>query len=176
MKSVRGIHQVRIDALAWIVYIVFILQVLIITTRPLMLFILQKPNRTFNVSPFGCVVPQIVMKMKQMYDNVGNTEEETTSDDIPIVYGLATVYSSVLCSIGVGFTFVLALLLGPVASNGIFIVLVAAALILVLNAIHRYQRCTRLGEFQKIAHFNLVEFNLIRKKISFLQHFVCSPK
>lgn len=148
VRSVKGIHQVRIDALAWIVYIVFILQLIIVFTRPLMLFILQKPNRTFNVSPFGCVVPQIVMKMKQMYDSGGSAEEDTTNDDIPIVYGLATVYSSVLYSICVGFTFVLALLLGPVASNGIFIVLFVAALILVLNAIHRYQRCTRLGNFQ----------------------------
>lgn len=150
VRSVKGVHQVRIDALAWIVYIVFILQLIIVFTRPLMLFILQKPNRTFNVSPFGCVVPQIVMKMKQMYDSGGSTEEDTTNDDIPIVYGLATVYSSVLYSICVGFTFVLALLLGPVASNGIFIVLFVAALILVLNAIHRYQRCTRLGNYSKV--------------------------
>lgn len=154
VKSVRGINQVRIDALAWIVYIVFILQVIIVATRPLMLFILQKPNRTFNVSPFGCVVPQIVMKMKQMYDSIGKIDdEETTNDEIPIVYGLATVYSSIFCSICVGFTFVLALLLGPVAANGIFIVIIAAALILVLNAIHRYQRCTRLGKFHSIHVF-----------------------
>lgn len=147
LTVIKGIYQVHIDTCAWIVYIVFILQVIIVATRPLMLFILQKPNRTFNVSPFGCVVPQIVMKMKQMYDSIGTTEEEeSTNDDIPIVYGLATVYSSVECSICVGFTFVLALLLGPVAANGIIIVIVAAALILVLNAIHRYQRCTRLGK------------------------------
>lgn len=147
VKSVRGIHQVRIDALAWIVYTVFILQVIIVAVRPLMLFILQKPNRTFNVSPFGCVVPQIVMKMKQMYDSGGSIEDEPITDDIPIVYGLATVYSSILCSICVGFTFVLALLLGPIAANGIFIILITAALIIVLNAILRYQRCTRLGNF-----------------------------
>lgn len=147
VKSMRGIHQVRIDALAWVVYTLFILQVIIIATRPLMLFILQKPNRTFNVSPFGCVVPQIVMKMKQMYDNGGYTDADNGNDDIPVVYGLATVYSSVFCSIGIGLTFVLALLLGPVAANGIFVVLVVAALILVLNAVHRYQRCTRLGMF-----------------------------
>lgn len=143
-KSMRGIHQVRIDALAWVVYILFGLQVIIVATRPLMIFILQKQNRKFNVSPFGCVIPQIVMKMKQMYD--GYTEDDNENDDIPIVYGLATVYSSVFCSICIGITFLLALLLGPVASNGIFVVLIAAALILVLNAVHRYQRCTRLGK------------------------------
>lgn len=159
--SIRGIYQIRIDALAWIVYGVFILQVLVVLWRPLMLFILQKPNRTFNVSPFGCVVPQIVMKMKQMYDSGSGAgvaaaagaaaggqanDDDGGNDDIPIVYGLATVYSSVLYAICVGFAFVLALLLGPLAANGIFIVLVAAALILVLNAVHRYQRCTRLGK------------------------------
>lgn len=150
----RGIYQVRIDALAWVVYSVFILQVIVMLWRPLMLFILQKPNRTFNVSPFGCVVPQIVMKMKQMYDNVGYAnEEDAGNDDIPIVYGLATVYSSVLYAVCVGFSFVLALLLGPLAANGIFIVLVVAALILVLNAVHRYQRCTRLGEYEFFSYF-----------------------
>lgn len=147
VKPLKGVQQTRIDSLAWIVYIIFLFQILIVIVRPLMLFILQKPNRTFNVSPFGCVVPQIVMKMKQMYDSIGNAEEETANDDIPVVYGLATVYSSILCSVCVGYTFVYAVLLGPVASNGIFVVVVAAILILVLNAIHRYQRCTRLGKF-----------------------------
>lgn len=145
-KSVKGIHQIRIDALAWIVYIVFILQTIVLITRPLMLFIRQKPHRTFNVSPFGRVVPQIVMRMRQMYDNMNNGDEDNTNDDIPIVYGLATVYSSVLLSTCLGFAFVLALLVGPIAANGIFIVLFVATLLLVLNAIHRYQRCTRLGK------------------------------
>lgn len=145
-KSMRGIHQIRIDALAWIVYILFFLQIIVIIARPLMLFILQKPNRTFNVSPFGCVVPQIVMKMKQIYDSGSSVDDESPNDDIPIVYGLATVYSSVLFSISIVFAFLLALLLGPNAANGVFIILFTALAILVLNAILRYQRCTRLGK------------------------------
>lgn len=143
-RSVKGIYQIRVDALAWVVYVLFCLQIGIIATRPLMLFILKKPNRTFDISPFGCVVPQIVMKMKQMYEN-RSTDDENAKDDIPIVYGLATVYSSVFCSIAIVFAFLLALLLGPNAANGVFIVLFTAIAILVLNAIYRYQRSTKLG-------------------------------
>lgn len=139
-KSAKSIQQIRIDAMAWIVYAVFVLQLCTLLVKPLMLFVWQKPNRSFNVSPFGRVVPQIVMRMRQMYDN------EDSEDDIPVVYGLATVYSSVFWSIAIVFAFVLAILIGPLAANGIFIIVLAAALVLILNSILRYQRCTRLGK------------------------------
>lgn len=147
-KSTKSIQQIRIDAMAWIVYAVFVLQLCTLLARPLMLFVLPNPNRSFNVSPFGRVVPQIVMKMKQMYEN--GLYNEPTEDDIPVVYGLATVYSSVMWTTAAVFVFTYAILIGPLAANGIFIVVAVAALVLILNSILRYQRCTRLGEFQNI--------------------------
>lgn len=140
-----GIQQIRIDALAWIVYIIFILQVSILLIRPLMVFILPQRNQPFGRTSFENIVPEIVMKMKQMYDGVGNTSNE--EDDIPIVYGLATVYSSILWSLCSVFVFVLAILLGPTAANGIFVVIYTAGVILTLNSVLRYQRCPRLGKF-----------------------------
>lgn len=145
VKSTKSIQQIRIDAMAWIVYAVFVLQLCTVLVRPLMLFVQRKPNRSFNVSPFGRVVPQIVMMMKQMYENA--LDNEDNEDDIPIVYGLATVYSSVLWSTASVFAFVLGILIGPLAANGIFIIIFVAALVLILNSILRYQRCTRLGRF-----------------------------
>lgn len=148
----RATHQIYIDAFAWTVYIMFALQVLVVLWRPLMLLILQKQKSLHPLNPFGRFAPHLVMKMKEfMYDNCGSGGGYANDDnvnDIPIVYGLATVYSSVICSICIGFTYVLALLLGSRAAIGIFIVLIAAALILVLNAILRYQRSTRLGKIQ----------------------------
>lgn len=134
-KSSKSIQQIRIDAMAWIVYAVFVLQLFTLLVKPLMLYV--QPN----VVPFGRVIPQIVMKMKQMYDN------EDSEDGIPIVYGLATVYSSVLWSTAIVFAILLSILLGPFAANGIFIIISVAALVLILNSILRYQRCTRLGKF-----------------------------
>lgn len=148
-KSPKSIQQIRIDAMAWIVYLVFILQLCVLIAKPLMLFVLQKANRSFNVSPFGRVVPQIVMKMKQMYEDsaYGGNDNDNENDDIPVVYGLATVYSSVLWSTGTVFVYVLAILVGPQAANGIFVIIFAACLVLILNSILRYQRCTRLGAY-----------------------------
>lgn len=137
-KTVRSNHQIRVDALAWIVYIVFILQVVTVCAKPLLLYIHQRTTQhTFNV-------PQIVMRMKEMYEQA-NDPDANAQDDIPIVYGLATVYSSVLVSTCVGFVFVLALLLGRLPSLGIIVTLFVAMVLLVLNAIHRYQRCTKFG-------------------------------
>lgn len=145
-KTVKGIHQIRVDALAWIVYIVFILQVITVCVQPLLLFIHQRTTKTtFNVPVFGSVIPQIVMRMKEMYEQA-NDPDANAQDDIPIVYGLATVYSSVLVSTCVGFVFVFALLLGPLPAYGIFVTLFVAMVLLVLNAIHRYQRCTKFSK------------------------------
>lgn len=145
-KAVKGL-QIRVDAMAWIVYIVFILQVATLCVKPLMLYVHQRTQqRAFNVNVFGSVIPQIV---RQMYEQA-NDDESNGNDDIPIVYGLATVYSSVLISFSVGFVFVLALLLGPLAANGVFVTLFVAVVLLVLNAIHRYQRCTKLGNYSKV--------------------------
>lgn len=156
-KSRKSIQQVSIDAMAWIVYAVFVLQLCTLLVKPLMLFVWQKPNRSFNVSPFGRVVPQIVMQMRQMYENAADTDDN--EDDVPVVYGLATVYSSVLWSLAIVFSFVLAILIGPLAANGIFIILFTAALVLILNSILRYQRCTRLGKFTLINSHISIPFN-----------------
>lgn len=177
-KTMKNIHQIRVDALAWIVYIVFIVQVVTVCFRPLMLYIHQRQSRrTFNVSVFGAVIPQIVMRMRQMYEQQNNDDDANAADDIPIVYGLATVYSSVMVSMCVGFVFVLALLLGPLAATGVYVTLFVAAVLLVLNAIYRYQRCTKLGKcrfgFVCGAHYILIR---ITSPKFVRQPFVCSPR
>lgn len=146
-KSARSIQQVRIDAMAWIVYAIFVMQLCTVLVKPLMLFVHRKPNRSYNVSPFGRVVPQIVMIMKQMYENSADNDDK--DDDIPVVYGLATVYSSVMWSAAIVFAFVWGILIGPSAVNGIFVIIIAGVLVLILNSILRYQRCTRLGELTR---------------------------
>lgn len=170
-KSTKSIQQIRIDAMAWIVYGVFVMQLCTVLVKPLMLFVYRKPNRSFNVSPFGRVVPQIVMIMKQMYENT--LENEENEEDIPVVYGLATVYSSVLWSVAIVFAFVLGILIGPLTANGIFIIILAAALVLILNSILRYQRCTRLGKFtMNVSHPTRTSLILSRSRS---QISVCSP-
>lgn len=146
-KLSTGINQIRTDAMAWIVYGIFAAQLVVLIGRPLLLFILQRANRQIDVSPFGRVVPQIFMKMKRMYEEgTYGQDGNRNDDDIPIVYGLATVYSSVFWSVATVFVFVLAILLGPLAAHGIFVTITLAGLILILNAVLRYQHSSRLGK------------------------------
>lgn len=149
-KLGADISQVTIDASAWLVFSIFALQTIVLLHRPLLLFVLQRStNRSIDVSPFGRVVPQLFMKMKRMYEDGSYGINRSSNDDedrIPIVYGLATVYSSVFWSTLSTFIYVLAVLLGPFASHGLFIAISIAALILVLNAFQRYQTSSKLGK------------------------------
>lgn len=144
IRNPKSIWQMRMDALAWVVYTVFLMQLIAVAFKPLMVFVFEKEKRSISVSPFGRVVPQIVMKMKQMYEEGIETPDE--QDDIPIVYGLATVYSSVFLSSCVAFAMFHAVLLGSFPANGLIAVLFVAFLVLLLNAILRYQQCTKLGK------------------------------
>lgn len=149
-KLGTDISQVSIDAAAWLVFSIFAAQVIVLLHRPLLLFVLHRnTNRSIDVSPFGRVVPQIFMKMKRMYEDGSyglNGSVRDQEDNIPIVYGLATVYSSVFWSTMSTFIYVLAVLLGPFASHGLFVTVAIASLILVLNAFQRYQTSSKLGK------------------------------
>lgn len=156
-KLGADLSQVTIDAAAWIVFGIFAAQIVILLHRPLLLFVLRRTNQSsFNITPFSRVVPQIFMKMKRMYEdgNGSNGNLLNSEETIPIVYGLATVYSSVFLSTCSVFVYVLAVLLGPSASPGIFATLAIATAILLLNAVHRNQICTRLG---KIIYIELIQ-------------------
>lgn len=154
IKNPKSIWQMRMDALAWIVYTVFIMQLITIVIKPLMVYVFEKEKRSFSVSPFGRVVPQILMKMKQMYEEIAESNDE--QDNIPIVYGLATVYSSVFLSSCVAFAMFHSVLLGSFPANGLIAVLFVVFLVLILNAILRYQRCTKLGNIEIITTFMML--------------------
>lgn len=156
-KFSSSIPQVRIDAMAWIVYVIFALHVGVLISRPLMLFVLEKSKPSFSVSLFGQVIPQIVRRMREMYEDAANDRRDGEDSDVPVVYGLATVYSSVLWSTAIVFVFLLIILLGPLAANGVFIIIFTGSLVLILNAILRYQQSPRLGK-RHFNHLNLVLF------------------
>lgn len=148
-KLGAGISQVTIDAAAWIVFSVFLIQLAILLNRPLLIFVLRRTQRPkFNLSPFGHVVPQIFMRMRRMYEDgtFASNGTSETENNIPIVYGLATVYSSAFWSTTSIFIYVLAILLGPFAAPGVFVTITIAGIILLLNAVQRYQSCNRLGK------------------------------
>ena len=129
------VPQLHLDMLAWMVYGVFILHVLIILVSPLLVHIIQPSSDQLQVSNYGNVIPELYRHVK----NIFNQGSRSASGQIPIIYGLATVYSSIFVSFGSTIGILLALLLGVKVSTGLVIIIIIGFGILFMYSVLRYE-------------------------------------
>lgn len=140
-SRIKNVNPSQIDAMALVIYAMFLLQIIIIFVYPLMTYVLPRRNpTTITVNPSGNVIPEIFKKMKSIYEG----DQKDQRGEIPVVYGLATIYSSVLISFGVFLAIVIAVLLDAKASLGFAICIAVGAALLALHAILRYRTATNL--------------------------------
>ncbi|KAL5275149.1 PIGO family protein [Megaselia abdita] len=139
-SDIKIIKPSHVDALALVIYALFLLQVLILIISPLMVFVLPRINKQkqqLSVNSRENVVLELFKKIKNSYDEtveIGNGDEH-----IPVVYGLATVYSSIIISFGLFLTLLLITIQDPKSSVGIVICLAVAAITLVIHSILRFK-------------------------------------
>lgn len=140
----HGVSQWNIDALAWIIYGLFVVQILLLLISPLLVDI---DDSGLPLLPANGIT-QIFHKIRNELNLNGSGA--SIRDDyvykIPLIHGLTTIHSSVLISFGSCMALVIALLLGPNSAGGLFLSLYTAAGIAVLNGVLRYQTESRLGE------------------------------
>lgn len=141
-KSKMGPWQA--DMLAWVVYASVALGFVSIFWRPLCVYVLPKKR---DIDCKDATIPALFKKVKGMFG-----EENAEPDEIPIVCGLATVYSAVFVVAAVYFTLLLALLLGDGVAPSAVLLFFAGALVLVLSAISRYEKATTVGEWKYLCH------------------------
>lgn len=143
-SAIKNIQRTHIDAMALVIYTLLIIQIIIVTISPLMVYVLPPRNgTTISVSRADSVVPEIFKKMKRMYEG----DDAERRNEIPIVYGLATIYSSVVISFGTFLAMVLIVLLEPRSSMGIIACIAVGAIILLIHAILRYRSATSFGKY-----------------------------
>lgn len=156
------IKQINIDALAWIVYSLFIIQLIILFINPLMIYVMPKIRTaafhpaTAVSSNYKNIVPEIFKKMKNIYETGGggggtvNIDNDlgrpNQNNNIPIIYGLSTVYSSVLITFSIMFSLLVAILLGPTPSYGLFLIIGVTVVFLIFSTIIRYETARNLGK------------------------------
>jgi phosphatidylinositol glycan class O len=133
------VSYVHLDTLAWIVYAIFVLEIIIIGVSPLLVYVLPRNNDKVSVSNHSNMIPELYRHMKSVFNDQGRTR-------IPIVYGLATVYSSIFIAFGTLLSIVLALLLGVHVSNGFLIILSVASGVLFIFTILRYESATNIKD------------------------------
>lgn len=137
------VPQIHLDILAWIVYGVFFAELLIIVISPLLVHSIEpKSNDQLNVSNYANVIPELFRHVR----NAFNQGSRQSSGQIPIVYGLATVYSSVFVAFATIFGIVLALLLGAKVSNGLVILVAVGTGILFILSVLQYEKSNNFQE------------------------------
>lgn len=129
------IPQVHLDALAWLVYGIFFVEVVVVLVNPLLIHVIPRNGNQVSITHSDYAVPQIFRYVK----NVFNQETRTRKGEIPVIYGLATVYSSVFVAIGASLAILLSLLLSMKVMNGLLITGAMGIGILIIFSILRFE-------------------------------------
>lgn len=152
-----GVKAINVDALAWCTYTVFALHLIVIIVCPLMVYVQRDPLAD-DESTHAKSIPSVFQMLRRKLGghNCANDDEEKA-----YVIGISTVYSSVIIGFAVTLSMLFANLLGPNASNGLFVCLIAAGIILGLGAILRYQTARMLGKFLESIQIESLIFNSV---------------
>ncbi|XP_062129647.1 GPI ethanolamine phosphate transferase 3 [Drosophila sulfurigaster albostrigata] len=135
-SAIKNIQRTHIDAMALVIYGLLLLQIIVVSWSPLMTFVLPPKNpNSISVNGRDSIVPEIFRKMKRMYEG----DDAERRHEIPVVYGLATVYSSIIISFGIFLAMLMVVLLEPRASIGLIVCVVVGAIILSVHGILRYR-------------------------------------
>lgn len=142
----------HLDMMAWVVYGVFALHLFVMFFSPLLIHIVpQSNNNQLRVTNSTNVIPELFRHVK----NIFNSEKQSSSALIPIIYGLSTVYSSTFVAFGTTLSIVLALLLGIKVSSGLLIIVAVAIGVLFIYSVLRYETTGSAKECLQ-PHFSLV--------------------
>ncbi|XP_074042509.1 phosphatidylinositol glycan anchor biosynthesis class O isoform X2 [Leptinotarsa decemlineata] len=125
-----------INMMAWAVYGLTFLGIITCILKPLCAYIF--PSR--EASQTDNSIPSILKKLKS----------EKKSEDVPVVYGLGTVYSSVFIIMGVYITLFIALLLGDAVAPSAVIMFMTACFILIVISILRVEKATSVEQLFEV--------------------------
>lgn len=143
-SPIKNIERTHIDMMALVIYALLIIQIVVVSVSPLMVYVLPtKSPSTITVNHKDSIIPEIFRKMKSLYQG----DDSERRSEIPVVYGLATIYSSVLISFGTFLAMVLIILLEPRSCSGIVICIAVAAIMLSIHSILRYRTATSFGKW-----------------------------
>uniref|UniRef100_A0A0C9PZY4 PIGO_0 protein n=1 Tax=Fopius arisanus TaxID=64838 RepID=A0A0C9PZY4_9HYME len=154
---VKFVFAWQINAFALVVYWCAILAVVVIFIKPLQVFLLPRNQETLNVYQGENIVPKLFDKVKELF----YTRKREGDDDIPIVYGLGTVYSAAFISLGIVGSLIYALLLGNVLAPTVLLLVVTVTVILGIVAVERYRNANDIYELMQVSNTAVLSWFLI---------------
>ncbi|OXU29143.1 hypothetical protein TSAR_006404 [Trichomalopsis sarcophagae] len=132
----------RVHALPWIVYILFANAVFLIFYRPLTVYLLPKERDSISIYQEETSVPRIYEKIK----NVLYKKKSEDENEMPIVFGLGTVYSACFILLSMFLCLLYILLLGFVIAPSVILMNLVCIGLLYVSALDRIRSATNFEE------------------------------
>lgn len=146
-KPINSLNS--LNSLPLAVYLLTAIGLFVCILKPLYAYVL--PNQSQEATS----IPSLYKRIK---NNI--SEREKRNEDIPIVYGMGTLYSAAFITIGVYLTLLFALLLGDAVAPSAVIMFLTAAFILIVTSVLRIEKATNIGNL----YFSVLLFSGIKNK------------
>ncbi|XP_015108487.1 GPI ethanolamine phosphate transferase 3 [Diachasma alloeum] len=143
---IKFVFAWQMNGFALVVYCCVILAVVVIFVKPLQVFLLPRNRDSLNVYQGENIVPKLFDKVKELFYN----RKRDGEDDIPVVYGLGTVYSAAFVSLGVFGSLIYALLLGNVLAPSVLLLVVTGTVVLGIVAVERFRNANDISELMHV--------------------------
>ncbi|PNF16392.1 hypothetical protein B7P43_G10493 [Cryptotermes secundus] len=136
----------QIQFLPWIIYTVVFVAFVTTFVQPLSIFVVPKKKESITVPVYGQtnVIPHLFTQVKELMR--GQSKSGVIAGDVnvrkelPVVYGLATAYSSVFVNIAVFVCLLVALLLGDALAPSVVLMCTTATVLLTILSAVQYEK------------------------------------
>lgn len=133
----KNIPTWQVNFLPCMVYLLTALGVVSVALKPLFVYVL--PKRIVGEDEES-VIPHLFKQVKELFNR-----KRQENDEVPVVCGLATVYSAAYLIVGVYFGLLWALLLGDVVAPSAIFMFLSVILTFVTISISRVQTMSNIG-------------------------------
>ncbi|KAJ8670761.1 hypothetical protein QAD02_002020 [Eretmocerus hayati] len=152
-----SIFSQRINSLPIIIYSLIVNGIILIFYRPLTVFILPKEKESISIHKEESSVPKIFEKMK----NVLYKKKNEDVNEMPIVFGLGTVYSACFILLSVFLCLVYILLLGFVITPSVILMNLVCLGLLYFSALDRINTASSMERLLHVPNLPILCWFLI---------------
>ncbi|CAG9863059.1 unnamed protein product [Phyllotreta striolata] len=131
------------NSLPWAVYGLTAIGIFVCLFKPLYAYVLPSYMRESSV-------PSLYRKIKNIAD------KEKRDEDIPIIYGMGTIYSAAFITIGIYLTLLFALLLGDAIAPSAVIMFFTAAFVLIVTSVLRIEKTTNIEQLFEVPNVSIL--------------------
>lgn len=140
----------KVDHLAWVVYATSLIGIISTILQPLLIYILPRKSNlpVWNESN---IIPQLFKNMKVLIE-----DKEKAKNEIPIIYGLGTIYSTAFIAIAVYLTILIGLILGDTTAPSAVIMFLTAMFLLIVMSLLRIDEATSINELFEVPNISIL--------------------